>query len=34
MRFIRFFVRAIKFRSISSAMWVDAYEKYEREHES
>lgn len=28
MRLIRFIVRAIRFRSISSARWVDAYEQY------
>jgi hypothetical protein len=30
MRWIKFIIRAIMFRSISSAKWVDAYEQYER----
>ena len=29
MRWIRFIIRTIRFRSISSARWVDAYEQYE-----
>lgn len=30
MRWIKFIIRTIRFRSLSSARWVDAYEQHER----
>jgi hypothetical protein len=30
MRWIKLILRTIRFRSLSTARWVDAYEQYER----